>query len=57
MEDVDRTRDGRTTPSRTSPAQLPGRAKQRAVCVGAMPEGDLAELKELLRTAGVAVVG
>jgi GTPase len=57
MEDVDRTRDGRTTPSRTSPAQFPGRAKQRAVCVGAMPEGDLAELKELLRTAGVAVAG
>ena len=27
------------------------------MCVGAMPEGDLAELKELLRTAGVAVVG
>ena len=25
--------------------------------VGALPEGDLAELKELLRTSGVAVVG
>ena len=57
MGDVDRTRDGRTAPSRTSSAQTPGRAKQRAVGVGAMPEGDLAELKELLRTAGVAVVG
>jgi GTPase len=54
---VDRTRNGRAVPSRTSSAQTPGRAKQRAVCVGAMPEGDLAELKELLRTAGVAVVG
>ena len=57
MDEVDRTRDGRAVPSRTSSAELPGRAKQRAVCVGAMPEGDLAELKELLRTAGVAVVG
>ena len=35
-----------------------GRAKQRAFCVGVMQEGDdLSELKELLRTAGVAVVG
>src|SRR5580704_2380765 len=34
------------------------RAKQRALCVAAMPEGDdLSELGELLRTAGVAVVG
>jgi len=57
MSGVDRSRDGRSVPSRTSPAQQPGRAKQRAVCVGAMPEGDLTELKELLRTAGVAVVG
>src|SRR6202790_2720729 len=34
------------------------RAKQRALCVAALPEGDdLSELGELLRTAGVAVVG
>ncbi len=34
------------------------RAKQRAICVGVLPEGDdLSELRELLRTAGVAVVG
>src|SRR6185503_6441114 len=35
-----------------------GRAKQRAYAIAAMPEGDdLSELSELLRTAGVAVVG
>jgi GTPase len=34
------------------------RALQRAFCVAALPDGDdLAELGELLRTAGVAVVG
>jgi GTPase len=34
------------------------RAKQRALCVAALPEGeDLSELGELLRTSGVAVVG
>ncbi len=34
------------------------RARQRAFCVGALAEGDdLQELGELLRTAGVAVVG
>jgi GTP-binding protein HflX len=34
------------------------RARQRALCVAALPDGDdLAELAELLRTAGVAVVG
>src|SRR3954452_23881821 len=35
-----------------------GRARPRAYCVGVSPTGDdLSELKELLRTAGVAVVG
>ena len=35
-----------------------GRAKQRAYCIAALEEGDdLSELRELLRTAGVAVVG
>ncbi len=39
----------------TQPTQ---RAAQRAFCVGALAEGDdLAELGELLRTAGVAVAG
>src|SRR5208282_4945339 len=36
------------------------RAAQRAFCIAALPQGgheDLAELRELLRTAGVAVVG
>jgi GTP-binding protein HflX len=34
------------------------RARQRALCIAALPEGDeLEELGELLRTAGVAVVG
>jgi GTP-binding protein HflX len=34
------------------------RARQRAFCIAAGPhEGDLTELKELLRTAGVAVAG
>src|SRR5919107_5514780 len=45
----------RQTPQNQAPV---GRAKQRAYAIGAMPEGDdLSELKELLRTAGVAVVG
>ena len=36
----------------------PPRARQRAVCVASLPAGeDFAELRELLRTAGVAVVG
>ncbi|MGH2855079.1 MAG: GTPase HflX, partial [Solirubrobacteraceae bacterium] len=36
------------------------RARQRALCVAALPDGDdssVQELQELLRTAGVAVVG
>jgi len=38
--------------------QPTGRAAQRAFCIAALPDGeDLAELGELLRTAGVAVVG
>ena len=54
---MEKSRHGRTTQSRSGNAASGGRAKQRAFCVGALPEGDLAELKELLRTAGVAVVG
>jgi GTP-binding protein HflX len=56
---VQRSRHGRTSeshPNDTGPRA--GRAKQRAFCIAALPEGDnLSELHELLRTAGVAVVG
>src|SRR6202142_78717 len=61
---MDRSRNGRSAvtpgPSEwagngTQPAQ---RARQRAFCIAALPDGDdLSELEELLRTAGVAVVG
>jgi len=54
---MQRTRNGRTAHSRSAPPPALGRAKQRAFCIGALPSGDLAELGELLRTAGVAVVG
>src|SRR3954467_15183352 len=54
-----RSRNGRTTESRYAGGPPSGgRAKERAFCIGAMPEGDdLSELQELLRTAGVATVG
>jgi GTPase len=61
---MDRSRNGRSAGTRsashasvnaTEPTQ---RARQRAFCVAALPEGeDLSELRELLRTAGVAVAG
>src|SRR5919202_6435621 len=55
---MQRSRNGRTTESRYAPAPGEGRARQRAFVVGVAPEGDdLSELKELLRTAGVATVG
>jgi GTP-binding protein HflX len=57
---MDRSRNGRTTPTRTGAATGPpgARAKQRAFCVAALEHGeDLSELEELLHTAGVAVVG
>jgi GTP-binding protein HflX len=56
---VQRSRTGRTDESRTHASDVPqGRAKQRAYCIAVLPEGDdLSELKELLRTARVAVVG
>jgi GTP-binding protein HflX len=39
-------------------SQIQRRAKQRALCIAALPgEEDLQELRELLRTAGVEVVG
>src|SRR3954454_24261110 len=55
---LERSRNGRTTQSRYAPPPEAGRARQRAYVIGASPEvDDLDELKELLRTAGVATVG
>jgi GTP-binding protein HflX len=61
---MDRSRHGRTAPSPKPGARYDGsepvapRARQRAFCVAALPDQDnLQELSELLRTAGVAVVG
>jgi GTPase len=56
---VQRSRNGRTTTtSQANGSREGGRARQRAYCLAALPEGDdLSELEELLRTAGVAVVG
>src|SRR3954462_15246910 len=55
---MQRARNGRTTEARYAPSPGQGRAKQRAFAVGIMPDSDdLSELKELLRTAGVATVG
>jgi GTP-binding protein HflX len=55
---MQRTRHGRTAPSRNDEASTRGRAKQRAFVIAALQEGDdLSEMRELLRTAGVAVVG
>jgi len=56
---VQRSRHGRAVQSHpTDTGPKAGRAKQRAFCIAALPEGDdLSELHELLRTAGVAVVG
>jgi GTP-binding protein HflX len=61
---MDRSRNGRNAVT-PRPADVAGdgsqpsqRARQRAFCIAALAEGDdLAELGELLRTAGVAVVG
>jgi GTP-binding protein HflX len=55
---LEKTRNGRATPSRSAAQDTPGRAKQRAYIIAALPAGDdLSELRELLRTAGVATVG
>src|SRR3954454_6035495 len=54
-------RHGRTTPTRSAgggEAAAGGRARQRAFLIAALRDGDdLFELRELLRTAGAAVVG
>jgi GTPase len=55
---MDRGRNGRTGQSRYGERQRTPRARQRAFCIAAGPEeADLGELRELLRTAGAAVVG
>jgi GTP-binding protein HflX len=55
---VQRARNGRTVPSRTPDGKPEARARQRAYAIAALPDGDdLAELRELLDTAGVATVG
>jgi GTP-binding protein HflX len=63
---VQRSRNGRRAESRYAPNGSTGvvnpRARQRALAVGIVREGEhrddpLAELKELLRTAGVATAG
>jgi GTP-binding protein HflX len=56
---MDRSRSGRSARSASQNGSEPApRARQRAFCVGAIEQGDdLEELGELLRTAGVAVVG
>jgi GTP-binding protein HflX len=54
---MDKGRNGRTGESRQEGIRNP-RARQRAMVIAAAPEEpDLAELSELLRTAGVAVAG
>jgi GTP-binding protein HflX len=62
MKEVQRSRNGRvrTSAQAANGQRPPGRARQRAFLVAAAPDeaaADLSELKELLRTAGVAVVG
>ncbi len=56
---MQRSRQGRVGEhAATASAAQEGRARQRAFCIAALEEGDdLSELRELLRTAGVAVVG
>ncbi|MCW2994830.1 MAG: hflX, partial [Conexibacter sp.] len=55
---MDRSRNGRTTQTHNGAAAPEARAKQRAFIVAALDTGDdLSELRELLATAGVAVVG
>ncbi|MGH2946336.1 MAG: GTPase HflX [Solirubrobacteraceae bacterium] len=55
---MEKTRNGRTTQTRYAPPPPTARARQRAFCIAATPDtDDLAELRELLRTAGVATVG
>jgi GTPase len=55
---VQRGRNGRNAETRYGEGVRNPRARQRAFCIAAGPDvEDLSELKELLRTAGVAVSG
>src|SRR3954449_1391777 len=55
---MQRSRNGRAAQTASSNGAQTGRARQRALMVAALPAGDdLSELRELLRTAGVATVG
>ena len=55
---MQRSRNGRDVQTRYVAPPKPGRARQRAFIIGVTPAGeDFAELRELLRTAGVATVG
>jgi GTPase len=55
---VERSRNGRAAKTRYGEGIRNPRARQRALCIAAGPdEIDFSELRELLRTAGVAVVG
>jgi GTP-binding protein HflX len=55
---MQRSRNGRTEETHKANGPRVGRARQRAFMIAALPQGDdLSELGELLRTAGVAVVG
>src|SRR3954451_3448133 len=55
---MERGRNGRTADSRQGEGIRNPRARQRALLIAAAPEEpDLAELREVLRTAGVAVAG
>jgi GTP-binding protein HflX len=57
---VPQSRNGRPEQSRNGAEPAGGRARQRAYLIAAVPAGgeeQLAELEELLRTAGVAAVG
>jgi len=55
---MSRSRDGRSAQSSYGEGIVNPRARQRALCIAAGPGSpDLAELRELLRTAGVAVAG
>jgi GTP-binding protein HflX len=55
---MDRGRNGRTNDTRPGEGIRNPRARQRAFVIAAAPEeADLSEMRELLRTAGVAVAG
>src|SRR3954465_11332836 len=55
---MDRSRNGGASESTYGDGVRNPRARQRALCIAVAPqEPDLAELRELLRTAGVASMG